>query len=154
MTSQVAFIDCRDGDFYVQSWDYSTGRYPMLSQGTWYTKIGGGHTAELGAAVRAALSHSQSGVEFTEERRAEQHKTRRALLKLAGVRGETQYQTGLSTIMVKNHEGQDDLEVTIYDNPNPRKNLTSRPGLIYIVKASSDEELGSRVRDLLTASSQ
>jgi len=154
MTSQVAFIDCRDGDFYVQSWDYSTGRYPMLSQGIWYTKIAGGLPAELGAAIRAALAHSQSGVEFTTERRAEQHKTRRALLKLAGVRGETQYQTGLSKIMVEDHEGEGDLEVTIYDNPDPRKNMTERPGLIYIGKASSDEDLGSRVRDLLTASSQ
>jgi len=121
MTASVAFIDYRGGEFYVQSWDYSTGRYPMLSQGAWYAKIAGGIPAELGAAVRAALARSRSGVEDSPERDIEKRQTRRALLRLAGVRGETQYQTGLSSLMVKDDAGQDELEVTVYDNPDPRK---------------------------------
>jgi len=150
MTTSVAHVNWRNGDFYVHSWDYSTGRYPLLSQGTWYAKVPARIPAELGAAIRAALAHSRSGVEFTEERRAEQHKTRRALLKLAGVRGETQYQTGLACLRVDDREGIEDLEMKIYDNPDPRENMTQRPGTICIGKASSDEELGSRISDLLT----
>jgi hypothetical protein len=151
MTASVAVVDYRNGEFYVQSWDYSAGRYPMLWQGIWLAKIEADTPTELGAAVRAALAHSRSAVEHTPAREAERAKSRRALLKLAGVRGETQYQTGLSEISVKDYAGKDDLEITVYDNPDPRENMTPRPGRIYIPRTSSDEELGAKVHDLMIA---
>lgn len=146
----MAVVDHRDGDFYVQSWDYSDGRYPMLSQGIWFTKIPDESRAELGAAIRTALAQSRSGLDFNRERRAEQHKTRLTLRRLAGVGGETQYQTGLATLHVHDFQGREDLEIAIYDNPDPRENMSQRPGRVYIAKNVSDEELGSRVCELLT----
>src|SRR5258708_5064502 len=75
MVKSVAHVDLRNGDFYVHSWDYSTGRYPLLAQGVWYAKVPEGFPAELGAAVRIALAHSRSGVDFTLEwRGGEQQK--------------------------------------------------------------------------------
>jgi hypothetical protein len=145
-----AVIDQRNGDFYVQSWDYSTGRYAMLSQGIWFTKVAAElPESDLGAAARQALARSRSEVPNTPERQAEKRKSRLALLKLAGVRGETLYQTGLSKISITEHRERDDFEVRIYDNPDPRQNMTERPERVYISKSCSDEELGLRIRGLL-----
>jgi hypothetical protein len=124
----------------------------MLSQGAWFIKIPDESLAELGAAIRTALVQSRSGLDFNPERRAEQHKTRLALRRLARVRGETQYQTGLSTLRVHGYQGRDDLDIAIYDNPDPRENMTQRPGRIHIANNVSDEELGSRVSELLITS--
>jgi len=145
-----AVIDQRNGDFYVQSWDYSTGRYAMLSQGIWFAKIAAElPESDLGAAAREALARSRSDIANTPERQAEKRKTRLALLRLAGARGETQYQTGLSKIAITEHKEKDDFEIRVYDNPDPRQNMTERPARVYIPKTCSDEELGIRIRSLL-----
>jgi hypothetical protein len=150
--AQRAVVDYRQGAFYVQSWDASDGKYPIHFQGTWLKRIQDGEPdVDVGQAVRDAMTGSRTGVEDIS--RDEVARTRRELFRLAGVRGERQYQTGLTSVSVAYVVGAPDYEIAEYINSNPDENLTASDERHLLPAECSDEILGRTIRDLLNSRS-
>ncbi|SRR5258706_1135027 len=154
MMAQTAVVDRRENAFYVQSWDSSSGNYPIHFQGTWVKRLEGDVPDDIiGHAVREAMAESRAGISPQAISHDELGRIRRALFRLAGVRGERRYQTGLTTISVDYDPGAPDYEITEYINRNPDENLTASDERHLLPAECSDEILGRTIRDLLNSRS-
>ena len=148
---QKAVVDRRENAFYVQSWDASSGNFPIYVQGTSVRRLDGDEPdGNIGRAVREAMAESRTGISPQEISRDEVGIIRSGLFRLAGVRGERQYQTGLAKISVTYDPGAPDYEITEYINRNPDENLIAADAGHLVPADCSDEILGWTIRDLLT----
>lgn len=149
--AQRVHVDARDKAFYVQSWNSSSGKYPLLFQGTWLKRIEGTEPDEvLGRAVREAMAESRV-VSAQTISRDEVARIRRGMFRLAGVRGEKQYQTGLTKVSIAHDLGAPDYEILGYINRDPDENLIASDERHLLPVECSDEILGRTIRDLLSS---
>jgi hypothetical protein len=150
--AQRAVVDRRENAFYVQSWDASSGNYPIYFQGTWMKRLAGDEPdGNIGHAIREAMGESRAGISPQAISRDELARIRRNLFRLAGVRGERQYQTGLTKVSVAYDPGAPDYELTDYINWSPDGNLTASEERHPLSAECSDEVLGRTIRDLLNS---
>jgi hypothetical protein len=105
--------------------------------------------SNIGRAVREAMAESRIGISPQAISRDEVGRISRGLFRLAGVRGERQYQTGLAKVSVAYDPGAPDYEITEYINRNPDENLTAADEGHLVPAECSDEILGRTIRDLL-----
>jgi hypothetical protein len=145
------FVDKRAGALYVQSYDFTPGRYPLFFQGTWIKKmVGDVPDAELGKAVREAMAASQAEDWPGDALRDEAARRRKAVLRLAGVRSERQYQTGLSSISVEYQSGGQQYRIIKMINEDPGEDMTGSEIEHNVPVQCSDEVLGATILGLLS----
>ena len=142
-------IDNRAGAFYVQSSDCTPGG--LLYQGTWIKKMAEDlPDADLGRAVREAMAASRAepwpgGPAL----RDEVARRRKDLFRVAGVRSERQYQTGLSAVRIDDDPGANQYQLTKFINYHPNEAMVASETEHLIPVASPDNVLGSTIRGLL-----
>jgi hypothetical protein len=144
-------IDERAGAIYVQSYDSTTGKYPLQFQGSWTKKEAGDvPDAELGRAVRQALAASRAEDWPGDTLREEVARRRKGLFRLAGVRSERQYQTSLSSVSVEYESGGEQYRITKMINEDPGENMVGS-GIEHMVPVECpDSVLGEMIRGLLS----
>ncbi len=147
-----AVADTRAGRVFVTSWWTSEGKYPLLVQGDWVEAAEEPVGDEmLGGLVRSALASSRDGVPVPDFRNDPEWRHRRGkLLKLAGVRSETQYARGTRSVSVQWDDAQPDIEMTPFRNGGRRDGFTEMPDQVIIQDAAADDAaLGAAVRRAL-----
>jgi len=147
---QYAAIDQRAGAIYVQSYDSTPDKYPLQFQGSWVKKVVGDFSdAELGGLARDAMAASQTKGWPGDTLREEVARRRKALFRIAGVRSERQYQTGLSAVSVYYETGENHYHVTKYINRDPTEDMVGSEGEQLVPVECPDHVLGATIRSSL-----
>lgn len=148
---QYAAVDQRAGAIYVQSYDSTPDKYPLQFQGSWMKKIVGFLSdAELGELARDAMAASQTKDWPGDTLREEVARRRKALFRLAGVRSERQYQTGLSAVSVHYEAGESHYHVTRYVNRDPAEDMVGSEAEQLVPVNCPDDVLGGTIRGSLS----
>jgi hypothetical protein len=142
-----AALDSRAGRIFVSSWSQTVGTYGAYVQGDWIEAVD--ETIDnltLGGLVRSALAASRDGVPFPDFRKGPTPERQR-LLKLAGVKSETQYARGMRTVSVGVDEPGPDVMITPYRNGGRREGFTEMLDKVIMLDAGADDAaLGAAVR--------
>jgi hypothetical protein len=151
VVTQVVIVDERAGAFYVQSYDSTTDKYPLQFQGSWVKRMAGDvPDSELGHTVREAMAASQAEDWPGDKLREEVARRRKGLFRLAGVRSERQYQTGLSAVSVDYESGGQQYRITAMINEDPGENLEESAIERAVPVDCPDDVLGAAIRGLLS----
>lgn len=127
------------------------GAYPAYVQGDWMEaadeSIG---DADLGLLVRSALAASRSGVPFPDFSKGPAPE-RSKLLKLAGVRSETQYAMGTRSVSVAWEESEPEIKLIPCRNGGRREGFIEMPEHIIGIDPKADNATaGSAIRRALS----
>lgn len=148
---KAVHIDKRAGEFYVHSYDSTPDKYPLFFQGTWLKKMAGDvPDAELGRAAREAMAASHAEEWPGDTLREEVARRRKGLFRLAGVRSERQYQTGLSAVSINYEPGREQYQVTKFINRDPGENMVGPEMEPMAPVECPDDVLGATIRGLLS----
>jgi len=149
MRKQAA-VEERQGRLFIQSWDETTGSYPLSIQGSWLESTDDSASDEtVGEFVRSALSQSRNGIPVHE---VESHvkESRKQLLKVAGARSESQYEKGMRHVEVTWDEAEANIVLTPYRNMGWREGITPMTDAVIEVEAHAEPSvLGRSVRRAL-----
>jgi hypothetical protein len=143
-----AEVNARGGHLFVMS--YSTTAHGTFIAGDWVEVSDEPvENGALGNLVRSALAASRSGVPYPDFSKGSLPGVRK-LLKMAGVRSETQYIQDTRHIAVYGDDGSPDLLVQPYRNAGKKTGFTEMlDQVITLAVDVSDDELGAAVRSAL-----
>ncbi len=145
---RLAIVDARAGQLFVSS--YSTTAADMYVQGDWVEPADAQcDDARLGQLVRSALASSRTGIPHPDYLTGPTPERLR-LLKLAGVKSETQFASGTREASIEFEEGSG-IRVTPHRNGGRRAGFTEMLDQVIAAEASADDHaLGSAVRRALS----
>lgn len=152
---RLAGIDAHGDRLFVVSWWATGGNYPIYIQGDWADTISEPLSeVAIGRLVRAALAASRDGVPCPDFRNDPEGKRRRRdLLKLAGVRSETEYMRGTRHATVRWDDPAPEFKVTPHRNGGRREGFEEMLDEVAVLDAGVDDAtLGAAVRRALEIS--
>jgi hypothetical protein len=147
-----AEVQLRQELLIVSSWSATGGRFPAFIQDDWAQAVPEQVAdAELGALVRMALAASRDGVPYPDFRNdAEPARRRKRLLKLAGVRSETEFARSTRSVSIGWQDTEPEMRITPQRNGGRREGFTQMPDQVVTVDASLDDaSVGAAVRRAL-----
>ncbi len=146
---RIAKAQLRNGRLIVSSWSATEGRFPAVIQDDWAGAADGPVGDEVcGALVRSALAASRDGVPYPDFRNdPEPGRRRKMLFKLAGVKSETDFATGMRSVSIDWNDTDPEMRITPYRNGGRRDGFTQMLDEAFTVDANAnDAVLGAAVR--------